>query len=202
MAFSGPLTVDAVTAHRLCRRARCCLPCRRRPVRHPAWCPVREKRRTNRNERQRRDWQRGHLVPKRRLPGAGPHLAPVGCKPAALRAGRPYASFVVDCHVAGGASASEETERVNASDDCSNANIDTQSLDFGLSGGWASRWDRRNAHHRRASLQLRLAGTSTRMQARRPGTVSSTSTPGSPGRSEAIRQTVRLFGAWFRIGNP
>ena len=47
----------------------------------------------------------------------------------------PYASFVVDCHVAGGASASEETERVNASDDCSNANIDTQSLDFGLSGG-------------------------------------------------------------------
>ena len=44
-----------------------------------------------------------------------------------------YASLEVGCRVAVDASAG--TERFNASDDCSNADLDTQSLDFGLSGG-------------------------------------------------------------------
>lgn len=45
----------------------------------------------------------------------------------------PYASFEVDCRVV--VEASGGTGRFNASNDCSNANLDTQSLDFGLSGG-------------------------------------------------------------------
>ena len=45
----------------------------------------------------------------------------------------PYVSFEVDCRVALDASAG--TERLTASDDCSKANLDTQSIDFGLSGG-------------------------------------------------------------------
>ncbi len=44
-----------------------------------------------------------------------------------------YASLEVGCRVAVDAGAG--TERFNTSDDCSNANLDTQSLDFGLSGG-------------------------------------------------------------------
>lgn len=45
----------------------------------------------------------------------------------------PYASFELDCRVA--VEASQGTGRFNASDDCGNANLDTQSLDFGISGG-------------------------------------------------------------------
>ena len=45
----------------------------------------------------------------------------------------PYASFEMDCRVA--VDANVGTERFNASDDCSNANFDTQPLDFGVSGG-------------------------------------------------------------------
>ena len=45
----------------------------------------------------------------------------------------PYVSFVLDCRVVADASAG--TGRFSASDDCTNANLDTQSPDFGLSGG-------------------------------------------------------------------
>ncbi len=45
----------------------------------------------------------------------------------------PYASLELDCRIALDATAG--TGRFTASDDCANANLDTQSVDFGLSGG-------------------------------------------------------------------
>ena len=45
----------------------------------------------------------------------------------------PYASFEVDCRIVVEAGAG--MGRFSASDDCANANLDTQSFDFGLSGG-------------------------------------------------------------------
>lgn len=45
----------------------------------------------------------------------------------------PYASFETDCRVVLDASAG--TTRFSSSDDCRNANLDTQSIDFGVSGG-------------------------------------------------------------------
>lgn len=45
----------------------------------------------------------------------------------------PYASFETDCRVILDASAG--TTRFSSSDDCRSANLDTQSIDFGVSGG-------------------------------------------------------------------
>lgn len=45
----------------------------------------------------------------------------------------PYVAFETDCRITGDASAG--TERLSASDDCGAANLDAQSLDFGVSGG-------------------------------------------------------------------
>lgn len=45
----------------------------------------------------------------------------------------PYVSFEADCRIV--VEASEGTGRFSASDDCASADFDTQSVDFGLSGG-------------------------------------------------------------------